>query len=95
MTCFRLASGETLRSYCIKNGYCYDAVIKRIEKTGQSADEALSDYLPRRGSKANYCKYFYKGQNLRTYFNNVLKYQKCLNRIYKGMTIEQAVKAVE
>lgn len=26
MVCFRLASGETLHSYCKKNRYCYVAV---------------------------------------------------------------------
>lgn len=95
MTCFRLVSGETLRSYCIKNGYSYEAVRLRIEK-GQSVDEALKDYLPHKGSKANHCKHFYKGQNLYAYFKqNVLLYYRCLHKIYKGMTIEQAIKAVE
>ena len=94
MTCFRLASGETLRSYCRKNKYCYEAVFNRVDK-GQTPDEALKDYLIKRGSKANNCKYYYKGKTLKAYLNNILEYQMCLNRIYRGMTVEQAVKNVE
>lgn len=94
MTCFRLASGETLRSYCKRNKLCYEALFDRLDN-GMTVEEAIEDYLPRRGRKDNNVKYFYKGKSLAAYFKvGSSAYQQCRKLILDGMSVEEAVKAV-
>lgn len=96
MTCLRLASGETLSSYCKRNNLSYAAIFKRIDEKGMSIDEAIKNYIPRKGRLDNHVKYFYKGQSLYAYFKqNTKVYQRCRNLIRAGMSIEEAIKAVE
>lgn len=92
MVCFRLSTGETLLSHCKKNKFCYLAILNRIE-TGMTVDQAIRDYIPHKGSKANNARYFYKRKSLHAYYGGLTNdYQICLKHIRNGMTVKEAVK---
>lgn len=93
MTCFRLKTGETLMSWCKKNNCCYAAIVNRIENGASTVEAAIDGYLSNRG---NHTKYFYKGKSLCAYFGrHAAAYQITLERIWRGMSVEQAVAEVE
>ena len=44
MTCFRMADGQTLRQWCLKNGYHYHMLYKRLDEGmdfGKAIDEVV------------------------------------------------------
>ena len=93
MTCFRLKTGETLSAWCKKNNCCYTAIVNRIENGAPTVESAIDEYMANRG---NHTKYFYKGKSLCAYFGRrAAAYQITLERIWRGMSVEQAVAEVE
>lgn len=93
MTCFRLKTGETLMSWCKKNNCCYPAIVNRIENGAPTVEAAIDGYMANQGKHK---KYFYKGKSLYAYFGrHTSAYQITLERIWRGMSVEQAVEEVE
>lgn len=41
MICFKLSTGETLRSYCLRHGICYQRLYWRIVRNGITPDQAI------------------------------------------------------
>ena len=93
MICFRLKTGESLHSYCVKNKLAYAPIYRKIDEKGMSVEEALSEYLTNKGRKDFNCKYFYKGKKLTEIFGcDTTQYNTCLYYIkIKGLSIEEAV----
>lgn len=48
MTCFKLSTGETVRSYCIRNGINYHRMYWRLERHGLTPEQAI-DYCRSKG----------------------------------------------
>lgn len=92
MTCFKLKNGETARQFCLRNNLCY-AIFYKLVESGLTTDEACNITLKRKGCKAGRePKFFYKGKPLiQTIKSNSKDYNRIINRIRKGFTVEQAV----
>lgn len=92
--CFFMDNGETMRSYCKRNGIAYASVVNRIEN-GMTVEEAVADAKKTSGKGVgrNNCKYVLKnGKTLRQMcFDTGVCTTSCyLLVIYKGYTPDEA-----
>ena len=93
MTCFRTKDGKTVHKWCKENDVPYASIWENLDK-GLSVEEACQKSLARRGIKNN-AKYFLNGRTV----SNILgrgsdSYQLFMRRIYKGMTMDEALKGL-
>lgn len=86
MTCFRLRTGETLRSYCRKTGLNYNTVFSMLDKRGCTPDEVIK--ITPRAYKSHILK---DGRELRTACREVgIPYTTVLSRVNSGKWTAQA-----
>lgn len=91
MTCFLMNNGLTVHKYCKNEGISYASVYKRLEQ-GLSVKDSIKIAKKNKGNKRANAKYFYKGKPIsETHSRNTPYYQRVLQRIYRGWSIEQAV----
>ncbi len=86
MTCFRLSTGETLRSYCRKTGLNYNTIFSMIDKRGCTPDEVIK-INPR-----TYQSHILRdGRELRTACREAgIPYTTVLSRVNSGKWTAQA-----
>lgn len=102
---YKLESGQSVSKYCRSNKISYDCIWNRITFKNMTPDQAVEDYLSKRG-KPHIYKWMYKGVVLSQYCkNNNLPYQKIVNTYYnlnhknkinrKNITMEEVVEMYE
>lgn len=83
MTCFRMATGEAVFSYCRRNNLSYNSVWEKLDN-GIDAEKAVEITAIRRGKKG-VIKYTYKDMPLIDYCRqNGLNYGRMRNKLIKG-----------
>ena len=64
MTCFRMADGQTLRQWCLKNGYHYHMLYRRLDD-GMDFSKAIDEVVKMKASGRNlrsHPRLYYQGQ---------------------------------
>lgn len=91
---YKLSDGTSLNSYCEEHGYLYSGVYRRIMEYGETPDEAVKQYVARRGNKRTATKHFIDGVPLKDYCKqHNLNVNGVLSRVYsRKMSLEEAVK---
>jgi hypothetical protein len=76
--------GKTLLQYCLEKDYNYHTIRNYIINKDLSIKDAIDLYLQRRGRQNNNCKYYYKGQPVKSY---CVEYGIPYDTIYKRITV--------
>jgi len=90
---YKLKNGMGLHRFCKQKGYSYQAIHTRIQLFDESVDEAIAEYLRRRGRKDCHAKLFVKGMRLKDYCKeHGLSLTTVLSRYYRcRISLEDAV----
>lgn len=93
MTCFRMADGQTLRQWCLKNGYHYHMLYKRLDE-GMIFRDAIDQVVKMKASGRNLRSHPTLYHNGKPIVDTYTKrsYQLIIQRMNrKGITLEQAI----
>jgi hypothetical protein len=93
---YKLANGQSLMKYCKANKIPYCCIWERVSLKGMKPDEALRDYLAKKGKPHN-CRLYWKGLTFRTYCKRYkLPYQYIVDQMrYMDLTIEEIMTKYE